>query len=479
MASNARTVTGMFRIAGNAAIAVALITGLAACSTTPSAQPEGSAPPSSTTASTKPSTGSQPTVRGIAWTRQDIEPATEFTVVDSTAFFLGIQGNQLYAFGLDLKTGKNRFRIGASPSGATQGVAVGYGTLGDTVAFYGENEDLKGSAPMWLVNLKTGKQTKTNRTLWKSAPVACDHGHAFCGRTEDTTWRANLSTGELTDFSLPPGRTLGNGLSDPLQRDPEMLTYTKDDVQQWSLPLSTMAPGASTDRGWSTWSDDRTRMVGIDLDQGEQKAGAWQFDLGATRTLGIEQASGHVAWTGRGQLTDCGASHPGEQRALVRCAVRGTETITGDGSAAKQVYHGLDLTIQGFNPATGATTWQVPLGGDPDNLADDTAIPTDARGRWIYSTGHGYVAVDPVTGAHDTTVGDQNWCEFRTRIVIRPEMTAQDLKRVGAQTAPCDRAGRRSQQTPRTINPTITPVHQGLVVTAGQTSVSALRVAPR
>ncbi|PWJ25070.1 hypothetical protein ATK17_1182 [Branchiibius hedensis] len=471
----------MFLTVRRAALALSLVAGLAACSTT--APTQSGTPSRSTPSGATPSPVAVPAgqraVHGVAWTRKDIEPATEFTVVGSTVFFLGVQRNQLYAFGLDLANGKDRFRIGASPSGATQGVAVGYGTLGDTVAFYGENEDLKGSAPMWLVNLKTGKQTKTNKTLWRATPQACDHDRAFCGRTEDTTWRADLRTGELTSFTLPTGRTLGDGLSDPLQRDPEMLTYTKDGVQQWSLPLQTMAPGASTDRGWWTWSDDRSHMVGIDLFPGEKKGGAWQIDLGKIRSLGIEQASGHVAWTGRGQLTDCGASHPGEQPAFVRCAVRGTEIITGDGPAAKVTYQGLDVTIQGFNPATGTATWQIPLGSDPHNLADDSAVPSDARGWWIYSTGHGYVAVDPVSGAHDTAVGDQNWCEYRTTIVIRPEMTAEDMKRVGSQTAPCDRAGRRTNQAPRTINTTITPVHQGLVLTGDADSVSALRVSPR
>lgn len=421
----------------------------------------------------------QQQVTGPAWTRNDIEPATDFTVVGSTVFFLGVQRNQLYAFGLDLATGNDKFRIGASPSGATPGVAVGYGTLGDTVAFYGENEDLKGSAPMWLVNLKTGKRIHTNRTLWRSSAKACDHQKAICGSTDGTTWRADLATGELTYIATPAGRALGDGLSGPLQRNPEMLTYTKNDQQQWSLRLQDVVPGATTDHGWATWSDDTTHMVGIGLSGASHRSGdTWTFDLSDVRLLGIEQFTGHVAWTGKSQQIGCGTGHPGDDEPLVRCQVKGSETIRGRGDATQHTFTGVDVVVQGFDPKTGATTWQVPLGNQPRAIDYDAQTPTDSRGRWILPTNHGLIALDPHTGAHDTQVTDDNWCQFSTHIVIRPEMTADNQKRVGSQLVACDRTGKRRDAQPASVNTTLTPVHSGIVLIPGETSLSAFRVSP-
>lgn len=451
---------------------------LTACS----ANPTASTPKVTTTkeAAAVKATASpnQRTVTGVAWTRPDIEPATDIKVVGNTAFFLGVQKNQLYGFGLDLTTGKDKFRIGASPSGATPGVAVGYGTLGDTVAFYGENEDLQGAAPMWLVNLKTGKQIHTNKTLWRSQPDACDHDRAICGRTDDTTWRADLKTGELTIIDLPVGRQLGNGLSDPLQRDPEMLTYTKDDKQQWSLPLQDLAPGTSTDDGWYTWADDKTHMIGLNLfGQADRIGDTWRVDLAKMRLLGVEEASGHVAWTGSGQLLGCFKQVAGEAtKPMLRCSVRGVQSLTGRGTATRTTFTGLDVTVQGFDPKTGRTTWSVPLGNQPSVVDFTGQVPIDNAGRWILPQGSGYLALDPRTGAHDSPVTDDNWCRFTTNIVIRPEMTATKQQRIGAQDAPCDRTGKRRTAQPTTINTTVTPVHSGIALVPGATSLTAYSV---
>jgi PQQ-like domain len=116
-------------------------------------------------------------------------------------------------------------------------------------------------------------------------------------------------------------------------------------------------------------------------------------DRGADRTIGLDLRTGRVLWTHDGDELNCPSVAYVESP--VRCAFGGLFLFD-------KRWHGprlasLRLTVEGFDPATGATTWSVPL----------AASDADQEARDMYKNSE-----DPVAGV---IVGDElGWVPARS-----------------------------------------------------------------
>jgi len=103
----------------------------------------------------------------------------------------------------------------------------------------------------------------------------------------------------------------------------------------------------------------------------------------------LDLETGEVRWQGEG-YAPCPQTL---NHVAVRCHASGTQTVTPEGELT---YSGLDLTLEGFDPETGRTTWEVPLAGDEAALVEE--VPYSLDERTLLTTAQGIRELDPETG---------------------------------------------------------------------------------
>jgi len=160
-------------------------------------------------------------------------------------------------------------------------------------------------------------------------------------------------------------------------------------------------------------------MVGAPiLQQGDDWIIQMDQDLA---TAGISEATGEVVWRERGTMAYCSAwldepvdpESPGPDAVPVRC--RATGRIIAHAHTAATV-DALTMALEGFEPATGKTTWAVDLGAvDVQNEPFSPQVPALAgRARVTVISGGGPLVVDLVTGANRRPdAGEAFWCRDR------------------------------------------------------------------
>jgi outer membrane protein assembly factor BamB len=372
------------------------------------------------------------------WINTDRRPVGPVTAIGSTVVGLVVDDGRLLVIGIDPATGRELWQEPATPGAVTIGVAVDIEKIGeDKVAYFRPVENASQFARLVVADARSGRDVAVSPPAWFSTyPYACTNQDACVLSSEHL--RANIHESRLEvatgkyltngpDLS-PSARLLAPaGLVDFGDRPGNTLGWLRDGRLQWSIPISAaFPPGFSSDNGW-TWHRfaDQNMLVGSVFGPPLTSSPRYVLDLEhRAATAGISDDTGEVRWRDLGSTFHCRlgkAEHP------VRCRKRGTATIE---SRDAHTFDGLDITVEGFDPATGATTWSVPL-GPATNLADyQGPLPVAGPTAVVVSEPTGPVMLDYATGTTKPPRADATfWCMSTVWYDLAQAVTTRDGER--------------------------------------------------
>lgn len=434
------------RVAG---LGLALL--LAACSSGGDDEAEGT---TTTTAATED--------EAVAWVREDLDPVTEAHVVDGTVLVLVAEGGGMQLVGLDPATGETRWSDEASPGYAPPGTSVGFSEIGDDGVAYLRPAGGDLLAELVLADAATGQQRWTSDPLeFIGPPGACDDGEDVCGLADigaGTQLVRFLGEGVVRPEPFPTGaRGLGTDLLELGTRDPEVLAGYADGEVRWRTPLAEVfGDGYSTDYGWMFATYEDGSVVGT-VGQDVPLVLPVIVDEGRYVTAGIGAADGRPRWRDVGTSFTChsrlvvlmgeGGTHEdaeGWRPWPVRCRTVGTVTFESlDADGVPEIER---VVAEGFDPATGETTWSVEL--DPSILTDedvDRRPPLAGEQGLVVPGLDGPVVLDVQDGTTEP-LGDDDvlWCRTEATFEIdeawisgEPEAEPITERRGGVLAEPC------------------------------------------
>lgn len=341
---------------------------------------------------------------------------------------------------LDPESGAVQWSAPASPSTVPPGVDIGVVVLNDrrVVAWLEPNGPLETGA----VSL-VAADPETGRRLWSygdgglrltSYPHACRGWAAIClnyGSGQGTTFVVlDGSTGEVLESdTAQTDRDSLRKLASGLYEDGSNLVAVDDaDQVRWERPFSDVYGGADVDPdyGWEIQLRDGVYAGTIGVvepqsDAGRLLPGRTTVELaGFSALAGFAASDGQTLWARPDASTFCGAldfdaDHP------VRCVATGL--VVNDRVNPAQVIN-LDVTLEGFDLATGETTWAWHAGA-----VRGLVIPPSSDGagrdilrldetRYLVDVGDAVMTVDLDRGEGPGAATDVGWCENDTEVEV-------------------------------------------------------------
>ncbi len=298
-------------------------------------------------------------------------------------------GGKLTLRAIDPASGATVWSHPATTAQSTPGQPFSLASLGNTVFYYvSVGDPLSGDAEISAVDATTGKQKwLTSQAVdYADMPSLCSDKAALCDSAysndqDSEEIRTDLATGAQSLLSSTTSRNLGTGIWDAGDRSPEHIEHLdevtgrvvwKDDVAQL------FGESVSSDNGWefSTFGDVYVGWLGT---PSPENADSHVVDLNGQETVGVRAVDGVRLWRRPG-LFGCPVQGLADdaQPFAVRCLVSGTATL--DATYENVVTSHVDVTIQGFDVHTGATTWSAHLGNSPAalGLGDDSIVRLSA-----------------------------------------------------------------------------------------------------
>jgi outer membrane protein assembly factor BamB len=370
---------------------------------------------------------------------------------------------ELVLLGLHPATGEKLWRRPVTPSAVTPGVAIGVNKVGeDKVAYFRPTRDDRHYAELVVADARTGNDLVKSPEAWfTAAPAVCADGKDVCTTSraaqvgKGSQYRLEIATGQYRADStgVPSGaRPLTKtGLLDLGDRPGNTLGLLRDGTLQWRTPLSSaFPPGFSSDHGWA-WHlfTDQHVFVGSVYAESAGAGTKYVRDLARdSATAGLSERTGEVLWRDRGSSFHC---ELGNGDYPVRCRARGIATFQLGVSTS---FDGLDVTVEGFNPVTGQTTWSVPMGA-AERLESREELPSIAGPTQVVLDGSkGPIVLDYATGDIRTPAqGATFWCMTAMHYEIAqpvrlPDGTLWYRRPGGALAAICDDRGRPATALP-------------------------------
>jgi outer membrane protein assembly factor BamB len=431
------------------------------------------------------------TATGSGWIRTDLTPVAQ-PYIAGGRFVVYVQGSAgLDIVGLDAKTGRTAWKLDASASGVTQGIAPIFAIDGNRVVFL--RDVGKGSAALVAVDARTGALS------WNSPPGIFADWAATCA--DDTTavcttgfllgkpqqareLRFAAATGkQLPSPSFPAGsspRSLAPDLYDLGTRKPEKFAATSGDKIMWQRPLASVftSAGASTDNGWNI---DRVPKAGMFV--GSVMAAPVSssptsavFDLSKTMTAGIRMSDGSAAWRDLGSQYACSdlpcpgmvldrakgtpAYAPPTQG--LRLRLRGIARVSKTNGPT---FSNFDVVVEGFDLRTGMTRWSFDA-GPSQPLLENASLPSLAENTIVVKgADRKLIALNVRNGARTPVPpGAIAWCAKPTRYTTDvPDGQSPTTSYQGDDALlPCDTTG-ATVTTPKQVPRFVGPLLDGVV----------------
>lgn len=447
----------------------------------PSGTSPAPAPPAATSpAATSPATTSPAPVP--VWASRGVRPVSPVSVIGTTALVYGDTAAHLYLYGLDARTGRMLWRRSASTSGTTPGVALQVSEVHGQVAFFGPMAPHTFRARLMLVDAATGRiRARSVPMTWLDTPAACSEADPVpCAA-------ASVPSGPPRRYRLDPrsgrlravaqgSRGLGDGLVDPLSRNPESIEHWAHGKYVWGQDVVNLFdPGYTTDNGWD-FEKYGDMYVGTlqRIPPGTVTRRAWTIHAGRdVLTAGFDVGDGRLWWQQHGTSIGCGSSLwlGADPPTPVWCRYTGTITYHAGtaGRAPTVTTSGFSVRVQGFDPEGGRVLWSRSFGAAttlaPGAGAGGVAVSDRAV---LLRVPAGPVVLDVVTGAvRSPRAGESFWCRQRREFAETPRSTPAH---VGEVIASCDLQGRPAADVPPVVPLAVSTQAPGglrLVATAG------------
>jgi hypothetical protein len=368
-----------------------------------------------------------------------------------------LDGKKMFVAGLDPATGRQLWKQEASPSELTPGITLSVTVVGDRVVYFRPIPTGPLYAQLVVADPKTGKDLAVaGPHLFSSSPAPCsqrpeDRDVCTVSRAysiqESRPYRLKMDTREYVpeDAGVARYRSLGpNGLVDLAVRNPEYLAVVRDGKVAWRTPVAqAFPPGFSTDNGWNwRYRGEEHMFVGSVFGPGtELPGGGVRADLSVAGMAALSETDGSVLWRDNGSAIDCLGTV--SVSAPVRCRYKGIATYSREGPPS---FEGLDVTVEGYDRRSGATTWSAPVGAVPALAGGASpSLATAGQTTVLVQTPTGPVVLDLTTGARQAPAANAAfWCatatqtfEYETPFVYESGRTV--TRRVGAPVAfTCD-----------------------------------------
>jgi hypothetical protein len=297
-------------------------------------------------------------------------------------------------------------------------------------------------------------------------PGPCADGNSVCLDGVDQSGNSTLvvlnpTTGALEHAVSGPYRAMTENLFETSANKSTFEQITQQGSVAWTKTVTSIfGSGYDPDNGW-----DMNPIGSLDVGTIENSGSGSSEGYDQEKTIGFSLASGAVAWTLNGEY-QCGGSlyflTPS-----VTCAYSGTIHATkkqeNNGSLK-----GLTLTLEGFNPATGARTWSLPVRNDEQIENGNAEILDD--NRMLVTLANGQPAVLDARTGTTTAVGKHQlfWCSTNNEFKVNESKDLNpDLMR--AQTTlfhSCTASGKSAPGLPATMPDSVGSTVDGVYVWA-------------
>jgi outer membrane protein assembly factor BamB len=301
-----------------------------------------------------------------AWTAK-LKAASDPKQADQGFALISLATNRLpEVVVLAADTGRVRWRAPASPSLVATGIGmtVTVAASGRIVVWMKPSGDYRAG----MVDV-VAADAMTGRRLWSvgrygvtTNPLLCRAGKGICftaylgvpGNDPGSTIQLDARTGRVLLERRLHGAESNRAIGEQLHDTGGTLTRVNSQgVELWRKSTSEIFGGlpASPDNGWNIQRADGRYIAALGTAPPIRTVGQLA-DLSAT--AGFDAATGKTLWVEPHTDLSCGVlqfdvHHP------VRCRQRGVEKIDRGG---KPQFRGLDVTVEGFDPATGKVTWR-------------------------------------------------------------------------------------------------------------------------
>ncbi|WP_018637320.1 outer membrane protein assembly factor BamB family protein [Parafrankia elaeagni] len=404
---------------------------------------------------------------------------------ESVVFHALTESGNFQMLSLDPTSGRTRWTAPASPSNVAPGVGFSTRLLhnGEVVVWMEPGESMSaGDITMGYVSI-VGAETKSGKRLWtygdgrlqlSSAPTICGDNDVCLPASTDSApvaldgWSGapsslGIRTARASDVGGDrrrlPYRSVTATISKPnhvpkdetettpsteysrsigrylYENGHELIAYTSDGAESWRKSFSNLFEGleVSPSFGWNVTLRNGLYIVSLShvpspgqLATDEARS-PWNRDASKLwATAAIDARTGETLWVHPTASTLCGSIGSGIDE-YVRCSYTGTVLYHSGASAATE---GVQVTVEGYDPETGQTTWQWPAGVVPGlvfNSEDDEAEESDQprRGpdvlrvddaRYAIRTPDRTVLLDLEVGPLNDPPPASGWCSSKTSV---------------------------------------------------------------
>jgi hypothetical protein len=247
---------------------------------------------------------------------------------------------------------------------------------------------------------------------------------------------------------------------------PDVIAGFSDGVVWWRSPIGDHFPLLhTTDRGWhfELYESDAVHVGSVGRGPVFQDDDYVHWNLAQASTAAISASDGSARWRHDGTSFACSGKVAVVREVSggrwetwpVRCRYRGTSRY--DKGAGTSTYADLDVVVEGFEVASGRTTWSVPLGAAVAFMHEAAAATVVSDSEVLVQAETGPVAVSLADGAtRRPGAGEAFWCatrvvEFEYRETLRLASGSVNTWRGGTLFDPCTANGEPTSAVPATV----------------------------